>query len=102
MAESNLDTAEGTLFDQTVFYNNPAGGDEVRFMVKVNKAGEITAADTEVKAVNQVSQGLQTKFKAELPQAVVGKKISELQIDRIGGASLTTGAFKKFLSEIKT
>jgi len=95
-------TAAGETFNQSVFYNNPAGGDMVRFSMTVDQAGTITAVETEVKAVNQVSVGLQNKFKDAVGNAVVGKKLSELKVDRIGGASLTTGAFKKFLTEAQT
>lgn len=93
-------TAQGTAYSQTVFYDNPAGGDEVGFKMTLDATGTIIDADAEVKAVHQASQGLQNNFKAEVKQAVVGKKIADLQPDRIGGASLTTGAFRQFLETV--
>lgn len=98
-----LATVEGTqTTSKTVFYNNPAGGDEVGFEVTTDQNGVITAVKTDIKAVHDISVRMQTNFAGEVESAVVGKKIAELKIDRIGGASLTTGAFKQFLSEINS
>jgi hypothetical protein len=85
--------------DQVVTYDNPGGGDPVRFQLTVEN-GVITAASSEVLADNPVSQKYQTGFKEALAGAVVGKKLSELQVDRIGGASLTSGAFRTFIKEL--
>lgn len=94
--------AAGTVTDKTVHYNNPAGGDDVRFAIKVDPQGTIIDAQAEVLATHDTSMMMQTNFANALKGAVVGKKVAGLKVDRVGGASLTTGAFNKFLSELKT
>jgi hypothetical protein len=42
-----------------------------------------------------------TSFDASVTAAIVGKKIDDITPSRIGGASLTTGAFTKALTSIK-
>lgn len=101
-ALTSAETTAGTVYTQTLFYMNPAGGDNVGFTLTVDEAGTIVDADTEIKAHNQTSVGLQNNFKTELKAAVVGKKVAGLEVDRIGGASLTTGAFRDFLADVES
>ncbi len=84
------------------FYSNPSGSDEVGFTVTVDGSGVITGAMVEVLATNGISQNRQKAFAEGLPEAVKGKKLAELTaIDRVGGSSLTTGAFNAALPELK-
>lgn len=48
------------------------------------------------------SKQFQGRFSGAIETEVIGKKISDLSLARVGGASLTTGAFNKALAEIKT
>jgi len=50
---------------------------------------------------NRTTSGMQSKFTAAYQTLVVGKKIDDLSLSRVGGASLTTGAFNKALEEVK-
>jgi hypothetical protein len=61
------------------------------------KDGVITAASSTIKATNNTSAAYQQSFASSVSSAVVGKKISSLNLNAIGGASLTTGAFEKFV-----
>lgn len=84
-------------------YKNPGGEDEVGFSVTVDEAGIITAANVEVLAKNPTSVKRQEAFAAGLPQAIQGKKLSELTaIDKVGGSSLTTDSFNASLALLKT
>lgn len=83
-------------------YNNPAGSDEVAFTLTVDKSGIITDAQTDILAVHGISQTRQKSFADAFPTAVKGKKLSELApLDRVGGSSLTTGAFNAVLPQLK-
>lgn len=85
-----------------VSYKNPGGSDEVGFKVVVDASGVITDASVNILAVNPMSKTRQTAFAEGLPQALKGKKLSELSsIDRVGGSSLTTAAFNGALSTLK-
>ncbi len=81
---------------ETVSYSNPSGTDTVEFNVTVTD-GIITSASATPKADNEISLKRQTAFAAEVSSKVVGKKASDLNIDAIGGSSLTTAAFEKFV-----
>lgn len=81
---------------EIVSYKTPAGTDEVEFSVSVTD-GVITAASANPKAKNEISIKLQTAFAADVSSKVVGMKAKNLDIDAIGWASLTTGAFETFV-----
>lgn len=87
-------------YDETVTYQTPGGNEEVRFMLSVDSTEKIVDAQAEVKGKGATTQQMQTKFKEALPEAVVGKQVEGLKVDRVGGASLTSGAFNKFLTEL--
>lgn len=83
-------------------YKNPGGTDEVAFSLVVDETGTIITASTEVLAKNPTSIQRQEAFAEGLPQAIQGKKISDLTaIDKVGGSSLTTAAFNTSLAELK-
>ena len=81
---------------ETVSYSNPSGTDTVEFNVTVTD-DIITSASAIPKADNEISLKRQTAFAAEVNSKVVGKKASDLNIDAIGGSSLTTAAFETFV-----
>lgn len=82
---------------ETVTYASPAGPqDPVEFSVTVTD-GVITAASATAKSENDISKKLQTAFAAEVGTKVVGMKAADLDVDAIGGASLTTAAFETFV-----
>lgn len=83
---------------ETLSYNVPAPGttDLIEFDVTVTD-GVITRAAAVGKADHEYSKNWQAKFIAELSSKVVGKKAKDLDVDAIGGASLTTAAFETFV-----
>jgi uncharacterized protein with FMN-binding domain len=81
---------------ELITYKSPAADqDPVEFSLTVTD-GVITAASAIAKSENDISQKLQTAFAAEVAAKVVGKKAKDLDVDAIGGASLTTAAFEMF------
>lgn len=83
-------------------YTTPAGEEKVAFVVYVDANGVVTDAETTIGAKAPTSVMRQKSFAAELPTVLKGKKLSELtKIDRVGGSSLTTGAFNKALTDLK-
>lgn len=84
-------------------YGNPSGKDDVKFSLFVDSTGMIVDAKVGVLATNEISKKRQVAFAEGLPQAVKGKKLSELSsIDKVGGSSLTTKAFNDSLAELKS
>lgn len=93
----------GKLLKTTTSYKNPSGSDEVGFTVVVDGSGIITDVTTDILAENKNSKMFQENFSKALPQAIRGKKLSDLEaIDRVGGASLTTKAFNESLAKLKS
>ncbi len=83
--------------NETVTYATPAGNDSVEFSITITD-GVITQAEATPKSNHDISKKMQTWFAAAVSTSVVGKKISDLDtMSAIGGASLTTGAFKTFV-----
>lgn len=83
-------------------YVTPGGEEKVEFAVFVDEDGMITDAEAVVLAKNPTSVMRQKSFATEMPKALKGKKLSELEnVDRIGGSSLTTGAFNKALADLQ-
>jgi hypothetical protein len=75
---------------------SPGGQDLVEFSVTVD-GGVIQAVSMIPKGSNDVSKQYQAGFARELSGKVMGKKIADLGMDAIGGASLTTAAFRQFV-----
>ncbi len=88
----------GASVTKTVHYTSPAGDETVEFTMTTS-GDTITAVSAKPLASNPISTMLQTKFSESIQSKVVGKKKSELQLDAVGGASLTTNAFKKFIAQ---
>lgn len=94
---------DGKTITEKETYQSPAGPEEVGFTLVVDTDGVITEAKTEELAKAPISKVRQAEFAKALSGAVVGKKLSELTtVDRIGGSSLTTGAFNAFLKKAQT
>ena len=101
MSGTDMKATEKKLSTKTS-YKNPGGEDEVGFNVTVNSQGVVVDATTDVLAVNAISKTRQLSFSQGMAAALKGKNLSELTaIDRVGGSSLTTGAFNASLTELK-
>lgn len=87
-------------YDSTVTYLTP-----VRTEYKL--AVELTLKDSIVTGAEVTySQGAEKdpnaqRFEAAYRTEVIGKSLESINLSRVGGASLTTGAFNKALAEIK-
>ncbi len=92
-------TSKSEVHANTVSYNTPAGMDDVGFSVTVTD-GKITAVSVTPKATHDISKMLQGKFRDAIVAQAVGQDLKSLKIHAVGGASLTTDAFVKFISAL--
>jgi uncharacterized protein with FMN-binding domain len=90
---------DGT-YDASGQYTNPHGTETVDVT--------ITLADDKITAVEVVGHGTdpntehyQGEFISGIEAEVVGKKLDEISVDRVGGSSLTSGGFNAAVEEIK-
>ena len=101
---STTDTSTGTYTDGTYTesadYQAPSGTETVD--VTLTLAGNvITAVEVTGHATDPQAQQHQGEFKDGISAVVVGKNIDEIQVDKVGGSSLTSGGFNKAVELIK-
>lgn len=97
-------TKKGDVYNTTTAYMTPGGLQHVEFTIGV-KNGTVTSVEVapHPEETSPISLKMQTGFKAAAKDALVGKKVADLaNVDRIGGASLTTGAFRKAIQQLDT
>ncbi len=81
-------------------YTSPEGKEVVGITLTV--AGDaITAASAEAKATHPVSKKFQDKFVADFAAQIVGKKLSEVTLEKVSGSSLTPKGFNDAVLKIK-
>lgn len=93
------DFADGT-YTASGDYQAPSGTETVD--VTVTLAGNtITAVEVVGHATDPQAMLMQKSFAGGIAAVVVGKSLDELQVDKVGGSSLTSGGFNKAIDEIK-
>lgn len=92
--------ADGTYSAQKE-YNVPIGSETVGFEITV-KDDIVTAVSVDTGMLKEdKSKAIAGGFKDALPELVVGKKITELNLPiNVAGSSLTTAAFKAYVNEL--
>ncbi len=81
-------------------YNSPGGAEEVGIKVTI-KGDIITDAVAEVMATRPASKNWQTAFSGGVKEAVVGKKLDEVKLDKVSGSSLTPKGWNEAIAEIQ-
>jgi uncharacterized protein with FMN-binding domain len=62
----------------------------------------VTAVEITTPAEDETSLGYQERFAAALPDAVIGRSVDELDVDRLAGSSGCSEGFMDALDQIKT
>ncbi len=94
-----LAVADG-IYSQNVTYATPGGNENVNMTISVENDVVNTVSITAA-SPNPISAGFISKVNAALPELVVGKKITALDIPKqIAGSSLTTAAFKQYVADV--
>lgn len=92
--------ADGT-FDATGSYSNPSGQSTVSVEVTLGDAGIIKSVTVTPQATNATSKQFQTAFASGIADQIVGKKIDDLDVDKVAGSSLTHAGFNQAIETIK-
>jgi hypothetical protein len=96
---STTNFKDGT-YTATARYNSPGGVQSIT--VKLTIAGNIvTDSSLQQTATEREDEQYQGAFESEYKSNVVGKKISELSLSRVAGASLTNDGFNSALADIE-
>ena len=81
-------------------YLTPGGSEKVAVKITL-KNDVIVDAQVEAEAIRPTAVRYQDIFIKNYKQLVVGKKISELQLNKVSGSSLTPKGFNDALAKIK-
>ena len=84
-------------------YDVPGGVDKVKFTLFLDRDGTILGVKSlDTVKPDEVNPNLE-KFNTELGVVIKGKNLNEInKVDKIGTSSLTTAAFNKALSDLKS
>ncbi|WP_434993812.1 FMN-binding protein [Arthrobacter sp. Ld5] len=91
---------EDGTYAATGSYQSPAGQEEVGVTLTL-EADVVTAVDVEPMPDNPTTREYQGRFAGGISEAVVGKRLDELSVDKVAGSSLTSGGFNDALGKIK-
>lgn len=92
--------SQGHSYDSVVSYKTPGGDDSVRFVMNTDENGIITSLVASLDNGSPISGNFIKGFSEAASSQIVGKKIADIaDISAVGGASLTTQAFKDFVSD---
>ncbi len=97
---SGAEIKDGT-YEATGEYTSPAGQEVVPIKLTL-KNGVIESIDFNQKASNPGTTKFQGMFKEGYKSLVVGKKISEVKLDKVSGSSLTPKGFNDAIQRIIT
>jgi len=88
-------------YEATGSYTTPDGQTQsIEVEVELAADGTITDLDADGQAEGGNSEQYQGKFESGINQQVVGKRITELDVDKVSGSSLTSGGFNDAIEQI--
>lgn len=87
-------TAEGS-------YRTPETVETISVTLSL-KDDTVTAVEVVGDPIARESKQYQGQFRSGIADVVVGKKLDELDVDRVAGSSLTSGGFNQAVEAIKT
>ena len=91
---------DGTYSADAQYYV-PHGYEDIKVTLTVS-SGVVTNSSIVNSESNRDSQGYQADFASVYKSSVVGKKLSEIKLSYVAGASDTTNGFNDAVSQIKT
>lgn len=98
-------SASGSFTDGTYEaeggYQSPNGPETVVVSLTITD-GVVTEAVVTPQATNATSTRYQGQFAGGIAEEIVGVPLSELDVSRVAGSSLTGGGFNKALAQIRT
>jgi len=97
---TTLNTYKDGTYTVNGKYTSPGGDEEIGVTVTL-KDGVITDTTVEPKTARPISQKFQGIFNENYKPFVMGKKINEVNLDKVSGSSLTPKGFMQGLEQIK-
>ena len=91
---------DGT-YSATASYQSPGGNENIDVTLTL-KDSVITAVKSTVDGTDPDELHYQGEFDKGIAAVVVGKKLDDIQVDKVGGSSLTSEGFNNAVEKIKT
>lgn len=91
---------DGT-YAATSSYETSGGVESIKVSLQVS-GGTVTGADVSQTPTNRTSEMYQQMFQDNYQSYVVGKKLSDINLQRVSGSSLTSQGFDDALDQIKS
>lgn len=105
-ASGESSTASGTYADgeysSTGSYIPPSGTSEDVDVKLTLKDNVVTELEVETSQKNPTSKQYQREFTSNVQDQVVGKKLDELDVQKVAGSSLTSQGFNRALDAIRS
>ncbi len=92
---------EDGTYTETGSYQSPAGPEEVGVTLTL-EADVVTAVEVEPMPDNPTTTMYQERFAGGISDAIVGRKLDDLAVDKVAGSSLTSGGFNEATDKIKS
>ncbi len=92
---------EDGTYTETGSYQSPAGPEEVGVTITL-EADVVTAVEVEPMPDNPTTTMYQERFAGGISDAIVGRKLDDLAVDKVAGSSLTSGGFNEATDKIKS
>ncbi|MEG9248733.1 hypothetical protein V6S67_11635 [Arthrobacter sp. Soc17.1.1.1] len=92
---------EDGTYTETGSYQSPAGPEEVGVTMTL-EADVVTAVEVEPMPDNPTTTMYQERFAGGITDAIVGRKLDDLTVDKVAGSSLTSGGFNEAADKIKS
>jgi len=99
-AKDNSSAYKDGSYEAAGNYRSPGGDQSIRIKVTLQD-GKVTDTSAESGAVDGTSRDFQSKFISAYKDQVVGKKLDEVNLDRVSGSSLTPQGFNDAIDKIK-
>jgi hypothetical protein len=100
VAAAEVTFADG-IYEAEGGYQSPNGAETVVVALTITD-GVVTDAVVSPQATNDTSSRYQGQFAGGIAAEIVGVPLSELNVSRVAGSSLTGGGFNKALEQIRT
>lgn len=95
-----VEKSQAKIFNTTVNYEVPGDTQTLELSLVLDN-GVITEINTNLTKSGRDSNGYQSKFEKSYKNLVLGKNIKDINLSRVGGASLTTKAFMDAITAVK-
>jgi len=104
-ADAGSGSSSGTYKDGTYSaegsYQTPETVEKIKVSLTISD-GSVTAVEVTGDPQARETRQYQADFIGGISNEVVGKKLDDLSVDKVGGSSLTSGGFNAAVKEIRT